>query len=94
MTLLSPSLHVTDGQDVALLSMPSELTVAQAAKILAIPESDLIELLDSGEVAFRTISNRRAVSVASLLDYNRETSRLQNEALDELTQQAQEWGVY
>jgi excisionase family DNA binding protein len=94
MTLLSPSPFITDGQDISLLPMPSELTVAQAAKILGIPKSDLIELLDAGEIESYTFGNQRTVIAASFHDYNRETARLQDEALDELVQQAQELGVY
>jgi len=77
-----------------MFPMSSELTVAQAAKILGIPKPDLIELLDAGEIESYTFGNRRMVSAASIHNYNRETARLQDEALDELTQQAQELGVY
>ena len=91
---LSPPLSISGGQDIGMFPMPSELTVHKAAKILGIPESGLIELLDAGEIESHTINNRRAVVADSLLAYNRETARLQDEALDELTQQAQELGAY
>ena len=72
----------------------SELMVTQAADTLGIPEPDLIELLNAGEIESLFVGNRRVVSADSLFDYDRETTRLQNEALDELTQQAQELEFY
>ena len=93
-TTLSPPVSITGGQNIGIFPVPSELTVAQAAEILGIPKPDLIELLDAGEIESYTFGNRRMVSTASIHDYNRETARLQDEALDELTQQAQELGVY
>jgi len=87
-------MSITGGQDIGIFPVPSELTVAQAAKMLGIPKADLIELLDAGEIESYTFGNQRTVSATSLRDYNRETARLQDEALDELTQQSQELGVY
>ena len=92
-TTLSPPISITQSID-DIFPVSSELTIAQAATILGIPKPDLIELLDSGEIESCTFGNRRMVSAASIYDYNRETARLQDEALDELTQQAQELGVY
>ena len=91
---LSPLLSISGGQDIGQFPMQSELTVHRAAKILGIPESGLIELLDTGEIESHTVGNRRTVVADCLLAYNRETARLQNGALDELTQQAQELGAY
>jgi len=71
----------------------TELTLREAADVLGVPESDLVELLDTGEIESRFAGNRRVVISDSLFDYNRETTRLQNEALDELTQQTQDWGL-
>ena len=82
-----------DDQSVGLFPTPSELTVAQAAEFLGVPEPDLIELLDTGEIESRLIGNRHLVVADSLFDYDRQTTRLQDEALDELTQQNQELGL-
>ena len=54
-TSTSPFL-ATDGV-AGIVHVPTELTVAQAAKFLGIPESDLIELLDIGEIESRQIGN-------------------------------------
>ena len=97
MTLTALPFHsfpATGEPSITLFPAQPECTVAQAADILGIPESDVIELLDAGEIVSRSIGNRRVVSADSLSDYDRETTRLQNEALDELTQQAQELGFY
>jgi len=97
MSLTAP-LHpvlTTDVLDVGSFAVSSrtELTLREAANIIGVPKSDLVELLDNGAIEFRTIGNRRVVIADSLYDYDRETTRLQDEALDELTQQTQEWGI-
>jgi len=69
----------------------TELTLREAADILGVPETDLIELLDTGEIESRFVGSRRVVISDSLFDYDRETTQLQIEALDSLTQQTQEW---
>ena len=71
----------------------AELTLREAADVLGVPESDLVELLDAEKIASRSIGNRRVVFANSLHDYERETARFQDEALNELTQQTQELGL-
>jgi len=71
----------------------TELTLREAADVLGVPESGLVELLDTGEIESRFVGNRRVVISDSLFDYDRETTQLQAEALDELTQQTQECGL-
>ena len=93
-TLPSHSFPAVSEPGINLFPVISEYTVAQAAEILGIPESDVIELLNVGEIESRSVGNRQMVSVDNLFDYVRETARLQAEALDELTQQAQELGFY
>jgi len=85
----------TDALNVGSLTVSpqAELTLREATNILGVPESDLMELLDTGEIESRFVGKRRVVIADSLFDYDRETTRLQAEALDELTQQTQEWGL-
>lgn len=85
---------LANGKLVAALSTHSELTLEQAADVLGLPEHDLLALLDAGEIESRRVGNRRMVIAGSLFDYDQETTRLQNEALDELTLEAQEQGFY
>jgi hypothetical protein len=73
---------------------PQTLSLREAAAVLGIPESNLIGLLDTGTIESCQVGSRRMVMANSLFDYDRETMRLQSEALDELTQQAQELELY
>jgi len=79
--------------EVVAVPIHSKLTLREATDFLGIPEPDLIELLDAGEIESRYIGNQRVVIADSLFNYDRETTRLQAEALDELTQQTQELGL-
>ena len=84
----APRLNISDK-----MPLRTELTLREAANILGVPESDLLELLNTGEIESQSIGNRRIVIAESLYDYDRETTRFQDEALDELTQQTQELGL-
>ena len=50
-----------DGRDVDMFPMPSELTVAQAARVLGVSETCLEQLLDIGAYEFRLEGNRRLI---------------------------------
>ena len=93
MTLLSPSPFVIDGQDIALFPVPSELTVAQAAKILDMPEDCVNEFLDDGTIKFRLENGERLVQQDSFLEFESDY-REGRSVLAELAQLGQEMGMY
>ena len=91
---ISPSSFLmTDGQDVDLFPMPSEVTVAQAAKILDGPELFVNELLDDNRIAYRQENGERFVQLDSLLHYAEEEAR-SDASFAEMVRWDQEMGLY
>jgi len=87
------SLLMPGGQDVDLFPMPSELTVAQAAKYLDGAEGLVEELLNAGQIAFHWENGERLVQWDSLLNYARNEKR-RFDALAKMVQWEQEVGLY
>lgn len=76
-----------------LFPVLSELTVAQAAKIIGEPEGYIDELLKAGLVAFRQENGERLIQRDSFLEFEAE-DREMGEALTEITRWSQEMGLY
>ena len=74
-TTMPSSLLMPGGQDIDLFPMPSELTVAQAAKYLDGAEGLVEELLNAGQIAFHWENGERLVQWDSLLNYARNEKR-------------------
>lgn len=74
--------------------MNNELTTQQAADMLNVSCPYLIDLMEAGEVEYRTIGTSRMISTPSLLAYKRQDDARRRRAADELTQISQEMGMY
>ena len=88
-----PFLMGADDQGVRLFPASSEWTVSQAAKLLDMSEECVNELLDIGILEFRQDGGRRLLKGDRLLEYEAEY-REGKEAMAEITQWAQEMGLY
>jgi len=84
---------IADGQSISMSPMVSELTVAQAARLLDVPEGYVNEMLNASRVIFRMEDGERLIEWNSLQDYEREWTR-RNAALDEMVRLDQEMGLY
>jgi excisionase family DNA binding protein len=71
----------------------AELTTEEAANVLGASEQFLIGLLDSGEIAFRQVGDKRLVKLDDLHAYKQEKKRLREQVLDEMAQDAQQWNM-
>ena len=83
---------LTDVQDVALFPALSELTVAQAAKVLRMSEQHLNNLLSAGYIAFRQEDGERLIPLNGMLEYEQEQER-SHIACDKLLRMFQEMGL-
>jgi hypothetical protein len=91
---LPHSFLATGGQDIDLFPVSSsDLTVAEAARILDMSVGCLNELLDDGIMAFRLTNGERLVQRDSFLEFEREY-REQDEALARMISLDQEMGLY
>ena len=91
-TLLSP-LVMPNEQDVDLFPMPSELTIAQAARMLDRRENLILELIKDGEFDSRIVNGELMVVRDSFLNYKYERDR-KNASLAEMVRENQEMGLY
>lgn len=85
--------HMAHGNGVALMPVHAELTTRQAADLLQVSRTHLVQLLDEGRIPCRKVGAHRRVRARDILAYRRETESRRREALDELTARDQELGL-
>ena len=83
------ALVLVDALDNAVLN--EELTTQQAATLLGVSRTHLVELLDRGSIAHRKVGRHRRVKRSSILAYRRMTER--ERTLDDLTALDQDLGL-
>ena len=81
------------GNGVALTPLHAELTTRQAADLLQVSRTHLVQLLDEGRIPCRKVGAHRRVRVQDIVDYRRETESRRRKALDELTAFDQDLGL-
>ena len=85
--------QMAHGNGVALTPLHAELTTRQAAELLQVSRTHLVQLLDNGRIACRKVGAHRRVRAEDVLAYRRETEARRRGALDELTARDQELGL-
>ena len=77
--------QMAHGRGVALTPLHAELTTRQAAELLQVSRTHLVQLLDEGLIPCRKVGSHRRIRIEDILAYRRETESRRREALDELT---------
>lgn len=85
--------QMADGNGVALLPMHAELTTRQAAELLQVSRTHLVQLLDAGRIPCRKVGAHRRVRPEDILAYRNATESGRRQALDEMTARDQELGL-
>ena len=85
--------QMAHGNGVALTPLHAELTTRQAADLLQVSRTHLVQLLDEGRIPCRKVGAHRRVRARDILDYRGQTESGRREALDELTATDQELGL-
>jgi len=92
-TTMPSSLLMPVGQDVDLFPMPSELTVAQAARMLGVSEAGIDEYIDDGIIESRWENGKRLIQWDSLVKFYQKRKWME-EGLNEIVRMSQEMGLY
>jgi excisionase family DNA binding protein len=79
---------------ITLNSLQEELTTQQTADVMGVSQSHIVNLLDAGKIPFCPVGIERYVRFQDLLKYVEDYQREANDALDTMTSEAQEWGLY
>jgi len=82
------------GQAVTLAPLSQRLTTQEAADLLGISRPTLIKLLEAGKIPFETPSRHRRIRLSDLLAFQSVRQNEQRQVLRELTQDAQDLGLY
>ena len=85
--------RMAHGKGVALTPLHAELTTRQAAELLQVSRTHLVQLLDAGRIPCRKVGSHRRIRAEDLLAWRRETELRRREALDGLTARDQKLGL-
>ena len=98
LTFPSPPFLLTGELDADLFalptaSLPTELTIAQAARVLDMPEAGILELFKLGVLEYRQEGTQYWIDRDRLFEYKEDTERGQA-WLNEMIRENQEMGLY
>jgi excisionase family DNA binding protein len=82
------------GQAVTFAPLGQRLTTQQAADLVGVSRPTLIKLLESGQIPYETPGRHRRIRLSDLLDYQATRRADQRRTLRELTEDAQDLGLY
>ena len=85
--------EIVEGQSVSVVSSDEELTTSEAAKLLNVSRPHLVQLLEEGEIPFYKVGTHRRVYREDVLEYKARRREEAEEAMQNLTDQAQELGL-
>jgi excisionase family DNA binding protein len=83
-------IQMAEGNAVTLIPTHAELTTQEAANLLNVSRPFLIKLLEKGEIPFHKTGTHRRIKFIDLLKFKSQHERKGEQALSELTKQAQE----
>ena len=85
--------QMAHGNGVVLTPLHAQLTTRQAAALLQVSRTHLVQLLDAGRIPCRKVGAHRRIHAEDILAYRRETESRRREALDALTARDQDLGL-
>jgi excisionase family DNA binding protein len=88
--LLDVLSEMSKGNAISLIPHHQEISTQEAANLLNVSRPYLVQLLESGKLAFRKVGSHRRVRLTDLLDYKAQIDKERTQALDELAALSQE----
>lgn len=82
------------GNGVSVIPLHAELTTVQAAELLNVSRPYLIKQIEAGEVRHHMVGTHRRLKLIDVLAYRDRLQEQANDALDAMTAEAEELGLY
>jgi len=82
------------GNGVSIIPLHAELTTVQAAELLNVSRPYVIKQIEAGEIAHHMVGTHRRLKLVDVLAYRDRLQAQANEALDAMTSEAEELGLY
>jgi excisionase family DNA binding protein len=82
------------GNGVSVVAINAELTTMEAAEILNVSRPHLIKQLEAGVLAYRLVGTHRRIRLIDVLAYRDQVDAQARTALDAMTREAEELGLY
>jgi len=82
--------QMAEGNGVTIIPIHAELTTQQAADFLNVSRPYVVGLIEREELPYRKVGTHRRIKFRDLAAYHERTLSTSKQALDELSQQAQE----
>ena len=83
-----------DGERALVVRAPDNLTTEQAAGVLGVSRPTVVRLVEAGKLPARMAGTHRRLALGDVLAYREASAQRRRAALDEMTRQAEELGLY
>ena len=83
-----------DGERALVLRSPENLTTEQAAAVLGVSRPTVIRLIEAGKLDAHVVGTHRRLTLGNVLAYREASASRRKAALDDMTQEAEELGLY
>lgn len=83
-----------DDERALVLRSPDDLTTEQAAAVLGVSRPTVVRLVDAGKLPARMAGTHRRIALTDVLAHRQASGQQRREALDRMTRQAEELGLY
>ncbi len=83
-----------DGERALVIRSVTDLTTQQAAAVLGVSRPTVIRLVESGKLPARLVGTHRRLDLRDVLAYRETSAAKRRAALDEMTREAEDLGLY
>ena len=85
--------QIAEGNALILIPEHTNLTTQEAADLLNVSRPFFVKLLESGEIPFQQVGNRRRILIDDVLKYKEKTHQARTKILQKLVEQAQDFNM-
>lgn len=83
-----------DGERALVLRSSDSLTTEQAAAVLSVSRPTVVRMIEAGKLPARMVGTHRRLALRDVVAYREFATNRRRKALEEMTRQAEELGLY